>query len=130
MFFTLEGFIRFKPSLVTVHAEQPAPRASPLDVAKSLNNLGVMPGDKVGVIGYGYDSFWARLARVKIVAELLDKDAVDLWYADEELWQSVLKSFADIGVSAVVAEYVPGDVYMNNWHRVGNSNYFIFRFEN
>ena len=26
-------------------------------------------GDEVAVIGYGFDSFWARLAKVKIVAE-------------------------------------------------------------
>jgi hypothetical protein len=127
--FNLEGLARFKPSSVTVRMEQSTPPANPLAVAQSLSGLGVMPGDRVGVIGYGYDSFWARLARVKIIAEMLEKDAVDLWYADEERWQSVLQAFADAGVSAVVAEYVPDDAYMNDWHRVGNSNCYIFQFE-
>jgi len=31
-------------------------------------------------------------------------------------------------VSAVVAEYVPGDVVLEGWHQVGNSNYFIYAF--
>lgn len=127
--FNIEGFSRFRPSLVTVRVEQSASPASPLAVAQSLGDLGVMPGDRVGVIGYGYDSFWARLARVTIVAEMLEKDAVDLWYADEERWRSVLQAFANAGVRAVIAEYVPNDVQLNDWHRVGTSNYYIYRFE-
>jgi hypothetical protein len=82
----------------------------------------------VGVIGYAYDSFWARLAGVKIVAEMLEADALTLWRGDDALEQSVLQSFADAGAKAVVAEYVPDDVELDNWHRVGNSNYYIYIF--
>jgi 4-amino-4-deoxy-L-arabinose transferase-like glycosyltransferase len=127
--FNLEGFSRLNPSLVTVRMERSTPSASPLSVAQTLRDLDVMPGERVGVIGYGYDSFWARLARVKIVAEMLEKDAIDLWHADEEQWQSVLEAFENANVRAVIAEYVPDDVRLNNWHRVANSNYYIYLFE-
>jgi hypothetical protein len=129
LLFNLDGLNRFRPSLATVGVEQSSAAASPLAVAQALRDLGVMPGERVGVIGYGYDSFWARLARVKIVAELLDKDALDLWYADEERWQGVVEAFADTGVRAVIAEYVPDDVQMNDWHRVADSNYYIYLFK-
>lgn len=127
--FNLEGFSRLNPSSVTIGVEQSTPPARPLAVAQALSDLEVMPGDKVGVMGYAYDSFWARLARVKIVAEMFEKDAVDLWYADEEQWRSVLQAFAKAGVRAVIAEYVPDDVELNDWHRVGTSNYYIYVFE-
>ena len=127
--FNLEGFSRFQPSLVTVGVGQSSSPATPLAVAQALSDLGVMPGDKVGVIGYAYDSFWARLARVTIVAEMLENDAVDLWYADEEQWRSVLLAFANTSVRAVIAEYVPSDVQLNDWHRVGTSSYYIYRFD-
>jgi hypothetical protein len=92
-----------------------------------LTELGVKPGDTVGVIGYAYDSFWARLARVKIVAEMFEAEAIDdLWQADESLRERVLQAFADAGVRAVVAEYVPQDVRLDGWHRVQNSNYYIY----
>jgi hypothetical protein len=42
--------------------------------------------------------------------------------------QGVLQSFANAGVQAVIAEYVPGDANLTNWHQVGNSNYFIYIF--
>jgi hypothetical protein len=82
----------------------------------------------VGVIGYAYDSFWARLAGVRIVAEMLEADADDFWRGDEALRQSVLQAFARTGIQAVVAEYVPGDAGLRNWHQVENSNYYIYVF--
>lgn len=125
--FNLDGFRRLNPSANSSFAEPSAPAATPLTVAQSLQELGIQEGDKVGVIGYAYDSFWARLARVKIVAELLESDAVDLWQGSEPLQQSVIQAFADAGAKAVVAEYVPDDVHLKDWHRVGNSSYYIYR---
>jgi hypothetical protein len=91
--------------------------------------LGVRPGAKVGVIGYAYDSFWARLAHVSIVAEMLEADANEFWQGDEALRQSVLQAFANIGVDAVVAEYVPDNAGLRDWHQVENSNYYIYVFK-
>ena len=126
--FNLDGFKRLNPSLEVGHVEQTAPPAKPLEVAHALHELGVTPGDKVGVIGYAYDSFWARLARVKIVAEMLEADADEFWRGDEALRQSVLQAFANTGVDAVVAEYVPGYAGLRDWHQVENSNYYIYVF--
>jgi hypothetical protein len=126
--FNLDGFKRLNPTLGVNSVQQIAPPAKPLEVAQALHELGVGQGDKVGVIGYAYDSFWARLARVKIAAEMLEADANDLWRGDESLRQSVLQAFADAGVDAVVAEYVPADVMLDGWHQVINSNYYIYVF--
>ncbi len=127
--FNLDGFRRLNPSLETGLSEPTAPPARPLAVAQTLKELGIEPGDKVGVIGHAYDSFWARLARVKIVAEMSEADADDFWRGDESLQQEVLQSFADAGVRAVVAEYVPPFAEMSHWLRVGNSNYYIYMFK-
>ncbi len=126
--FNLDGFTRLTPSFQAGSVQQNIPAARPLAVAETMKELGVQPGDKVGVIGYAYDSFWARLAHVRIVAELLEADAVDLWRGDESLRQGVLDSFARAGVKAVVAEYVPDDVRLKNWHRVGKSTTYIYVF--
>jgi hypothetical protein len=126
--FNLDGFTRLNPSLETALSEPSAPPARPLAVAQALKELGVEPGDNVGVIGYAYDSFWARLALVKIVAEMSATGAEDFWRGDDGMQRSVLQAFAEAGVSAVVAEYVPDDAELTGWHRVGNSNYYIFVF--
>lgn len=126
--FNLDGFNRLNPSLKADWVEKTAPSASPIEVAKALGELGIQRGDKVGVIGYAYDSFWARLARVKIIAEMLESEAVELWRGDATLQLSVLQSFAGTGAKAVIAEYVPDYAQLKDWHRVGNSNYYIFVF--
>jgi hypothetical protein len=126
--FNLDGFTRLKPSWQSSLGAAATPAAKPLAVARTLQELGVRQGDKVGVIGYAYDSFWARLARVRIVAEMLESDADEFWRGDEALRQSVLQAFANTGVDAVVAEYVPGYAGLRGWHQVGNSNYHIYVF--
>jgi hypothetical protein len=126
--FNFDGFTRLNPSSQPNLGAAAAPPAKPVAVARDLQELGVRQGDKVGVIGYAYDSFWARLARVRIIAELLETDADEFWRGDEALRQSVLQAFANTGVDAVVAEYVPGYAGLRDWHQVGNSNYFIYVF--
>jgi hypothetical protein len=95
-------------------------------VAEELWRLGIAPGDQVAVIGYAFDSYWARLARVKIVAETLGWQADALWLGDPAFQEEVLATFASAGANAVVAEYVPPYANLSGWHRVGNSNYYIF----
>ena len=126
--FNLDGFTRLNPSLQSSLDVVTDPAARPLTVARTLQELGVKQGDKVGVIGYAYDSFWARLARVRVVAEMLEADADEFWRGDEVLHQSVLQAFANAGVDAVVAEYVPGYTDLSDWHQVENSNYYIYVF--
>jgi len=127
--FNLDGFKRLNPTLGINSVQQTAPAAKPLEVAQTLRDLGIHQSDTVGVIGYAYDSFWARLARVKIVAEMFEVQAIeDFWRGDLSLQKRVLQAFADAGVDAVVAEYVPADAKLDGWYRVGNSNYYVYLF--
>jgi hypothetical protein len=130
MLFNLDGFTRLNPSIEANIGEQSKlPKPSPVEVAKMLQQLGIQEGDKVAIIGYGFDSFWARLARVRIVAEMLETQASDFWQGDDAFQKSVLQTFASTGAKAVVAEYVPSDVVLKDWRQVGNSSYYIYKFE-
>jgi hypothetical protein len=126
--FNLDGLNRLNPSLQISSDERSNLPAKPLDVARSLRILGIKQGDKVGVLGYAYDSFWARLARVKIVAEMLESDSDNSWLKDQELQHEILDVFASTGTKAVVAENVPQRFQMRDWHRVGDSSYYIYVF--
>jgi hypothetical protein len=127
LLFNLDGFVRLNPA-GGAWRESSAPAARPLVVARALQELGIQPGDKVGVIGYAYDSFWARLAHVRITAEMLDDDAETLWRGDAVMQQSVLQSFADSGIRAVIAEYVPSHADMSGWQRIGETSFYIYIF--
>jgi 4-amino-4-deoxy-L-arabinose transferase-like glycosyltransferase len=131
--FTLSGYGDFSSvqSTNSSTTAQAGPPGWPGEVSEELLQLGIKQNDKVGVIGYGFDSYWARLARVKIVAELPAKDAARFWLGDPALQDDVMETFAGTGAQAVVAEYVPQYASLGNgWHQVGKSNYYIYFFAN
>ncbi|MGH2524604.1 MAG: hypothetical protein ACRDH2_19025, partial [Anaerolineales bacterium] len=109
---------------------QPALAPSwPGEVAEELHRLGIQAGDSVAVIGYGFDAFWARLARVRIVAELLDTQAGLFWAGDAATQAQVIDAFAASGAQAIVAEDAPSYAVLPHWHRVGDTNYYIYPFD-
>ena len=126
--FNLRGF-RDLTGLGNPHqlsvAQTPAP-SWPGHVAEELHALGVEAGDSVGVIGYAFESFWARLAHVQIVAELLSHQAAPFWQGTPAQHSIVLDAFARAGAKAVVAEYVPAYTVLHGWHQVGNTNFYIY----
>jgi hypothetical protein len=101
----------------------------PGEVAQTLLNIGLESGDPVAIIGYGFDSFWARLARVKIVAEMPINEAESFWTADPEFQSEVIEAFAASGAKAIVAETVPSYVSLPGWEQVGDSNYYILKLD-
>lgn len=126
--FNLEGYrgLTGQGNLNVSSNRQAVPLRWPGEVAEELHALGIQPGDKVAVIGYGFDSFWARLARVQIVAEMLGWEADPFWLGDRALQSEVLHAFATTGARAVVAERVPGYAAPSEWHRVGDSDYYVY----
>jgi hypothetical protein len=73
----------------------------------ALRALGVRPGDEIAVIGDGMGAYWARLARVHLVAELPSSAAETFWAGDSALQRRVLDAIAGTGARAVVADDVP-----------------------
>jgi hypothetical protein len=125
--FNLEGFARLSGDGNPSSPQVAGPPSWPGEVAQELHSLGIQQGGKVAVIGYGFDAFWARLARVQIVAEMLEWEAEPFWWGDPALQSEVVEAFASTGAQAIVAENVPGYASLAGWHRVGDSNYFILR---
>jgi hypothetical protein len=126
--FHLEGFRDFtglgKVNQVA-SSPQVGPPTWPVAVAEDLHRLGIRSGDKVAVIGYAFDSFWARLARVQIVAEMFDSEADPFWSGGTSLHSEVFRAFAGTGARAIIAERVPSYVTPDGWHRLGSSSCYI-----
>jgi hypothetical protein len=118
----LTGLVPAAPGGIVSGTAPPAAR--PVVIAMHLNELGLRQGDEVGVIGYSFDAFWARLARVRIVAEIAPEQREAFWNATAEQRQGVERAFAAAGVRAIVAEQVPERVHLAGWTRLGNTSYY------
>jgi hypothetical protein len=126
----LEGYKRLssRNSRPTAVQNNAPPPVWPGEVVEELQLLGIHSGDQVAVIGYAFDSFWARLARVKIVAEMLISDADLFWFGNTELQIEVIQAFQSTGARAIIAEEVPDHALLSAWHRVGETNIYIYPF--
>ena len=108
-------------------------------VAATLGRAGLQPGDKVAVVGNSFKAFWARLARVRIVAEIPSTEVVpkvggdlQFWMADDAVRSQALQVLAGTGAKVVVA-YLPtprlGDYAETiGWQRLGPSDYYAYTF--
>lgn len=94
-------------------------------VADALQRTGLRPGDGVAVIGTSFREYWARLARVRIVAEVPDESVQDFWAAPPHVKARVFRALAAIGARAVLVPGIPGGVGRTGWHRMGDTYYFV-----
>ncbi len=128
--FNLEGILRLAGQ-GDPHVEgslNEAPRPAATEVVTALREHGVGTGDQVAIIGDAFTANWARLAEVKIVAQMLPWDASILWFGEDTIQKQALEAFSSTGARAVVAEYVPSLAQTTGWHRVGASSFFVYVF--
>jgi hypothetical protein len=95
------------------------------EIAKNLLGQGLKKGDEIGFIGYSFSAFWARLARLNIVAEIHPEDAATFWEANTVQQAKVLQAFSETGATAIVAGPVTFESAPHGWIRIGQTRYVL-----
>ena len=101
---------------------------TPSKVAVYLSRGIIAPGDKVACIEKlnGMHAFWARLAKVRIVAEIHGEDIAKFWRADDLVKAQVIDAFARTGAKILVFNR-PGDatgLADFDARRIDNTDYY------
>jgi hypothetical protein len=109
------------------------------EVAAGLGKLGILGGQSVATIGIPRDSYyWARLARVRVIAEIPTPNVNQYWFAPAVTQDKVRSLFAQAGAIAIVTDTMPAavtypqsslPVYVPGWERIGDTSYFLFRLQ-
>ncbi len=114
----------------TLDEVQSALRSYPPDtnweIAEGLGRMGIRPGDKIAVFGTSYHAYWARLARVRIVAEIPNSSRADFWAADPAIQARAINALLSSGAKAIIAEDVPSTSDLIGWKRIGATGFFIY----
>jgi hypothetical protein len=95
--------------------------------AEQLSQMGLQPGDKVAVIMNGTGAYWAHLAKLRIVAEIMDTGGgtAEFWSAPTRVQQQVLDIFAHTGARVVVT-VCPGEpMPLASWEQIAGSPYCV-----
>ncbi len=124
----LDTAVRFITLHPSVKGNGPAPAMDDIVVAAQISQLGLLPGDSVAVIGDGTGAYWAHLAKLRIVGEVMgaDHDALHFWKCSNTTQQTILRAFAASGAKAVVAENPPATPG-TDWMRITNTNRYVRR---
>jgi len=99
------------------------------EIAKRLRLMGVRPGDSVGRIGGLHRVEWARLLRLRVIAEVPRPQAEYFWSSSGAVQSQVLASFRDVGARAIVAEEMdPAEVFAAppGWQKIGDSHFYVY----
>jgi Dolichyl-phosphate-mannose-protein mannosyltransferase len=95
-------------------------------VADGLRQMGIVPGDKVAVIGNSFRSFWAHLMGLRIVAEVRRQSTDSFWEADATRREQVINAFAQTSAKAIVAEKPILGTDLTGWQKIGKTDYYIY----
>jgi hypothetical protein len=85
-------------------------------VAVVFNEMGIRDGDRLAVIGDSFVSYYARVARLEVAAEVPDTN--EFWHLSAPDFERVLDRLSAIGVKAVVATNRPDSPQLAVWRDV------------
>jgi hypothetical protein len=108
---------------VTLAEEKDSAPTSAL-IAAGLTRLGIRPGDQISVLGIPCDPYYARLAGVRIVAQIWeDTDRMAGLSAPEV--RQVLAKLKETGVKALVSRPKPGFVNDEGWVAIPETTTYV-----
>ena len=99
-----------------------------VQMAQQLN---LSPGTPVAVVGLGNFSYWAHLARVRIVADVMAQDESAFWKLPPAGRQQIYTAFGSAGGRWLIAQ--PPAAYIDSleegWKRIGTTPYYEYRLQ-
>jgi hypothetical protein len=119
-------------SAVTKTASAPG-QLTQLQLSYELTNRGLKPGDAVGLLNFDPNwlpiAHWARLGRLRIIAEMPNTDAAQFLTLPESTRAAAIDAFAKAGARALIAAGVPADKTLTGWEQLGGSSYYLLRLD-
>ncbi|MBI3309004.1 MAG: hypothetical protein HYZ79_06485 [Candidatus Melainabacteria bacterium] len=104
------------------------------EVAQHLKKIGITKGDKVARLESTLKVDWARLAKVKIIAEVdssLPKDhrkakQSKFWKATKDKQTKILRAFKTAGAIVAVSQAAPESATEQRWERINETKFYIY----
>lgn len=111
-FMTVEAEISVSITRDLAHPRPPEYETAGL----GLRELGLKNGDRLALVGYPFDCYYARFARLHVVAQI--PDTQEFWRLSPPELKLVAERLASIGVKAVVAWNRPDTSAFAGWKDV------------
>lgn len=102
-----------------------------ITAAEYLWRIGLQPGDKVAVIMNGTGAYWAHLAKLRIVAEIMDTGhgSKEFWDASGDVQKQVYDLFVHAHAKVVVASCPFNSAPPHGWEQIDGTPYCVHRLD-
>jgi hypothetical protein len=124
---TADVTLRYATHHLAIPGSGPNSTLQDVQAAEQLQKMGAQPGDRVAVIGDGTGAFWARLAKLRIVAEVMGANhgSAEFWGSPEEGKGNVYRAFAGAGAVLAVANCPPNT--SDGWQPITGTGYCVLQ---
>jgi hypothetical protein len=124
----LEAF--YLGAAVTHSIQQPQARTDVL-VASDLARLGLRPGEEIATVGYPFSVYYARLAGLRVIAnigfrgdgEVYDTD--QFWALSDGKFSALKEELRRIGARAIVSPDNCNVAPTSGWHSITGTEYCV-----
>lgn len=98
-------------------------------VADGLHRLGLRSSDPVAILSATGPYYWARLARVRVIAEVSDSE--DFWSRNYAGRLAVLDAVKETGAKVIVQDggEIPATASSEGWQRIGATDSYAYFFK-
>jgi hypothetical protein len=128
---TVDYTVRIATHHLAIPGTGPNSTVQDIKAAEQLSLMGVRSGDKVAIIMNGTSAYWAHLAKLRIVAEIMETggDVAEFWNSPAPVQQQVLDSFVRTGAKIVVTICPAARVMPTDWQQLAGTPYCVHRLE-
>jgi hypothetical protein len=93
--------------------------------ARNLEAMGMRAGDQIATVGAPFVDFYARIARLRVIAQVSDEAA--FWKLPEQEADAVEGALAKTGAKALVARDRPGAFQEHSWRQIPGTRFSFLR---
>ena len=127
LFATADYTVRLATHHFAIPGSGPNSTLPDITAAEDLWQIGLHPGDKVAVIMNGTGAYWAHLAKLRIVAEIMDTGhgTKEFWDSSPEVQQQVFHLFAQAHAKLAVTTCPANPAFQKDWQPLPATPYCI-----
>jgi hypothetical protein len=113
-----------------VSAEETRNTRAEIVAAEVLSNLGLHPGEAIAAIGNPYESYYAHLAQLHLIATIgfrdpFTYDTAQFWKLDDASYHALTQEMWNAGVHAIVSSENCDLAAAKGWLPLGDTNYCV-----
>jgi len=108
---------------------RPVTSSPHVEVARLLVQRGLKPGDPVACVGRGFRAYWARLAGLRITADVPLHSSSDFWNFDAADRRGTVAALASTGARVAVANGLPDAAAQEGWQRLGETTFWVLELD-